>query len=54
MTDKPSPSEEQDARTETPSQSGSVPSGAVLVTTFLALVILLSWFGMFTLNLIRG
>lgn len=32
----------------------STPRGAVLVTTFLALVILVFWFGMYVLNLVRG
>lgn len=32
----------------------STPSGAVLVTTFLALVILVFWFGVYVLNLVRG
>lgn len=30
------------------------PSGAVFITTVLAAVILLAWFGVYVLNLVRG
>ena len=30
------------------------PVGAILVTTFLAVVILVTWFGMYFLNFARG
>lgn len=30
------------------------PRGAIFVTTFLAMVILLGWFGVYLLNILRG
>ena len=33
---------------------GDLPVGAIIVTSFLALMILFSWFGMYFLDFLRG
>ena len=35
-------------------ETGTPPVGAILVTSFLALMILISWFGMYFLDFLRG
>lgn len=39
---------------QTPPPPGNLPIGAILVTSFLALMILISWFGMYFLDFLRG
>lgn len=40
---------------ETPEETSSeAPSGAIFVTTFLTVVILVFWFGTYILSLVRG
>ena len=39
----------------TPEQvPGDLPVGAILITSFLAMMILISWFGMYFLDFLRG
>lgn len=50
MTDKPNvPEDRDDADTD-----ASAPSGAIFVTSFLTLVILVFWFGTYIFNVLRG
>lgn len=39
---------------DVPPDNGESPSGAVAITFFLAATILVLWFGMFFLTLVRG
>lgn len=52
MTDKPDVPERDDPDPNTAGVSS--PSGAVFVTTFLTVVILVFWFGTFILNVLRS
>lgn len=43
-----------DERRETEASGEGLPVGAILITSFLALMILISWFGMYFLDFLRG
>ena len=49
MTDKPDSEDHHDADTD-----ASAPKGAIFVTTFLTVVILVFWFGTYILGLVRS
>lgn len=51
MTDKPDLPENRD---DTDAVKASAPTGAVLVTTFLTVVILVFWFGTYLFNVLRS
>lgn len=46
--DAPPPQEQQEVRDE------DVPYGAIIVTAVVAVAILVSWYGMYALNLVRS
>ena len=53
MTDNPDNPDKPEDHHDTDTDA-SAPTGAIFVTTFLTVVILVFWFGVYILNVVRG